>query len=285
MKRFLLLMTIVISTLALLATTAEAKRFGGGGSIGKQRTMTTPSTPRAPTAAPAPAAAPAPTPTPAPAGNKWLGPLAGLAVGAGLGALFASGGMGGLGGAMGGILMALAVGVVVMMLISMFRKKQEQPAMQYAGAGAPYGGSAEPVQQPASGSVIATAPVAGNIPADFPVEAFLRSAKTSFIRLQAANDRKDLDDIREYTTPEMFAEISMQLRERDNTPQKTDVVTVNAELLEVTHENDLAIASVRMSGQLRENNSAPESFDEIWHVQKNTKDDKAVWLLAGIQQI
>ena len=42
---------------------------------------------------------------------------------------------------------------------------------------------------------------------------------------------------------------------------------------------------VRMSGQLRANNGAPESFDEIWHVQKNLKDSKAVWLLAGIQQI
>ncbi|MFA5824448.1 MAG: Tim44-like domain-containing protein [Gallionellaceae bacterium] len=282
MKRFLLLLTIVLSSLSLLATTAEAKRFGGGSSIGKQRTMSPQQTQKAPAAAPAPTAA---TPAAAPAGNKWLGPLAGLAIGAGLGALFASGALGGLGGAMGGILMALAAGAIVILLISMFRKKQQQPAMQYAGAGAPYGGSSEPVQQAASGSVAAIAPVAGSIPADFPVDAFLRSAKTSFIRLQAANDRKDLDDIREYTTPEMFAEISMQIRERDNTAQKTDVITVNAELLEVAQENDTAIASVRMSGQLRENNSAPENFDEVWYVQKNTKDDKAVWLLSGIQQI
>jgi len=42
---------------------------------------------------------------------------------------------------------------------------------------------------------------------------------------------------------------------------------------------------VRMSGQLRENNGAPENFDEVWHVQKNTKDDKSVWLLSGIQQV
>jgi predicted lipid-binding transport protein (Tim44 family) len=282
MKRFLLLLTIVLSSLSLLATTAEAKRFGGGSSIGKQRTMSPQQTQKAPAAAPAPTAA---APAAAPAGNKWLGPLAGLAIGAGLGALFASGGLGGLGGAMGGILMALAAGAVVMLLISMFRKKQQQPAMQYAGAGAPYAGSSEPVQQPVAGSIAAVAPVVGNIPADFPVEAFLRSAKTSFIRLQAANDRKDLDDIREYTTSEMFAEISMQISERDNTSQKTDVVTVNAELLGVAQENDTAIASVRMSGQLRENNGAPENFDEVWHVQKNTKDDKSVWLLSGIQQV
>jgi predicted lipid-binding transport protein (Tim44 family) len=135
-------------------------------------------------------------------------------------------------------------------------------------------------------SNVVSAPVAtGNIPPDFPVESFLRSAKTSFIRLQAANDRKDLDDIREYTTPEMFAEVSMQLQERGNEPQKTDVVSVNAELLEVNTEHDHAIASVRMSGQLRENNSATENFDEIWHVQKNLKDDKSVWLLSGIQQV
>ena len=108
----------------------------------------------------------------------------------------------------------------------------------------------------------------------------MRSAKTSFIRLQAANDRKDLNDIREYTTPEMFAEISMQLQERDNAPQKTDVVNVNAELLEVNNENDFAIASVRMSGQLSENNGAAESFDEIWHVQKEP-EGRQVSLAAG----
>jgi predicted lipid-binding transport protein (Tim44 family) len=289
MKRFALLLTIVLTCISLLATSAEARRFGGGGSIGKQRTMSAPPQ-KSPAAAPAPGTSAQPAVAPQPAGNRWLGPLAGLAIGAGLGAMFAGGGMGGMGGAMGSILMMILAGVAVMFLISMFRRKQ-QPAMAYAGSGAPYagsgapyGGSAQPMQQPLSGGVAAPVTPA-NIPADFPVENFLRSAKTSFIRLQAANDRKDANDIREYTTPEMFAEISMQLQERDNTPQKTDVVSVNAELLEVNNENDLAIASVRMSGQLSENNAAAESFDEIWHVQKNLKDEKSVWLLAGIQQI
>lgn len=277
MKRLAILLTIVLTSLTLLATSAEARRFGGGSSFGKQRTMSAP-VQKAPAAAPAPGAPAQPAAAPQPAGNRWLGPLAGLAIGAGLGALFAGSGFG---GGMGSILMMILAGVAIMFVISMFRRKQA-PAMQYAGAGAPYGGSREPVQQPLGGSAPA---VAANIPADFPVESFLRSAKTSFIRLQAANDRKDLNDIREYTTPEMFAEVSMQLQERGDAPQTTDVVAVNAELLEVNTENDFAIASVRMSGQLRENNGAPESFDEIWHVQKNLKDNKAVWLLAGIQQV
>jgi len=285
MKRFLMLLTIALTCLSLFAATAEAKRFGGGSSIGKQRTMTPQAAPKAPAAAPAPSAAPTPNapPAPAPAGNRWLGPLAGLAIGAGLGAMFAGGGLGGLGGGMGGILMALIAAAVVMFLISMFRNKQPQP-MQYSGAGAPYG-NPDPAQQPVySAPAGASAAPAGNIPADFPVESFLRSAKMSFIRLQAANDRKDLNDIREYTTPEMFAEISMQMQERDNTSQRTDVIAINAALLEVANEGDMAIASVRFTGQLSENNGTPESVDEVWHVQKNLRDDKSVWLLAGIQQ-
>ncbi|OGA29741.1 MAG: preprotein translocase subunit Tim44, partial [Betaproteobacteria bacterium RIFCSPLOWO2_12_61_14] len=248
MQRFLSIALAMCLSLGLtMSFDAEAKRFGGGSSFGKQRTMAPQQAQKA--------AAPAPTAAPAPAGNKWLGPLAGLAIGAGLGAMFA-GGLGGLGGAMGGILMALAAAALVMFLIAKFRKPQ--PAMQYAGAGAPYG-NREPVPQPLAGGSAAAAPAAhaGNIPADFPVESFLRSAKTSFIRLQAANDRKDLNDIREYTTPEMFAEISMQMQERGDAPQKTDVVTVSGELLEVANEGDLAIASVRFTGQLRENNGAP----------------------------
>ncbi|MFZ1546829.1 MAG: TIM44-like domain-containing protein [Candidatus Nitrotoga sp.] len=280
MKRFLLFLTFTLAIFSMLTVTAEARRMGGGGNIGKQRTMSPQQTAKAPAAAPAPAA-------PA-AGNKWLGPLAGLAIGAGLGAMFA-GGMGGLGGAMGGILMALMAAGLVMFLVSRFRKSQaQQPAMQYAGTGA---SSYQPEsgQQPfAGGSTATSVPLANsssNIPADFPTEAFLRSAKTSFIRLQAANDRKDLNDIREYTTPDMFAEISLQLQERGDAPQKTDVQTINTQIIEVVNEGDHAIASVRMSGQLSENNGIPENFDEIWHVQKNLRDEKAVWLLSGIQQV
>ena len=205
-----------------------------------------------------------------------MGPLAGLAIGAGLGALFAGGGFG---GGMGGILMALVAVAIVMFVLSLFRSKQP---LRYAATQPPYGNAA-PVQQPAMSSA-AYAGSARNIPAGFPVEDFLRSAKVSFVRLQAANDSKDLNDIREYTTPEMFAEISMQLQERDATPQRTNVMSLNGELLQVVTENDLAIASVRFTGQLSENNGAPEVVDEIWHVQKNLRDVHSVWLLAGIQQ-
>jgi predicted lipid-binding transport protein (Tim44 family) len=277
MMKFLMLFTIAFTCLSLFAVSAEAKRFGGGVSIGKQRTITPQPAPSTPTAAPSPTQGL--TPSQQPAGNPLLGALAGLAIGAGLGSLFAGGG---LGGAMNGILITMAVGLSVMLLMSLFRKKGAQPTMQYASAGGSYGHAT--VHKSLSGSSSAPVSATGRIPADFPVDSFLRSAKTAFIRLQAANDRKDLNDIREYTTPEMFGEISMQMQERDNSAQKTDVITINAVLQAVVNEGDFSIASVRFTGQLSENNGAPVCIDEIWHVQKNLGDANSVWLLAGIQQ-
>ena len=163
--------------------------------------------------------------------------------------------------------------------------------MQYSGMEVNTGNTSVPPATPAPAAPAASTTMpahsgTANIPADFQVEPFLRNAKTSFIRLQAANDARDVSDIREYTTPEMFAEISMQISERALEPQKTEVMAINAELLEVVTERDLAIASVRFNGQLREApGKSPEAFDEIWHVQKNLKDPESVWLLAGIQQV
>ncbi len=278
MKRFMMLLTIAFTCLSLLSTVAEAKRFGGGSSFGKSRAMPSRQAQKAP--------ATTPTPAPASTANKWMGPLAGLAIGAGLATMF-SGGMGGFGGGMSSILMALLAAGIIMFLISKFKKFQ-QPNLQYAGGRAAYN-APEPVQRPndAGSGYLSGAAVsnAGNIPQDFPVESFLRNAKMSFIRLQAANDRKDINDVREYTTPEIFAEISMQMQERGDVMQKTDVIAIHAELLEVVNEGDFLIASVRFTGQLRENNGVTEYVDEIWHVQKNPLDDKSVWLLAGIQQV
>ena len=293
MKKLFTLLTLAVFSFGLVAFDAEAKRFGGGKSIGKQREAISPQA--APKSGQAPAAAPAPA---AAGGSKWMGPLAGLAAGGLLAALFMGGAFEGIN--MMDVLMLAALMAAVFFVVRMMRRpRQENTArpMQYSGMGTTGGSSPTPAgatpaeQMPASGTQAPTqaAPVTrstGNIPADFQVEPFLRNAKTSFIRLQAANDARDLSDIREYTTPQMFAEISMQINERGDEPQRTEVMSIDAELLEVVTENDTAIASVRFNGQLREApNSAPEAFDEIWHVQKDLKDSEAVWLLAGIQQV
>jgi predicted lipid-binding transport protein (Tim44 family) len=122
------------------------------------------------------------------------------------------------------------------------------------------------------------------VPAAFDAEGFSRIAKMIFIRLQAANDSADLDDLRRFTTPEMFASAKLDLQERGPTAQKTDVLKVDAEVLDVANEADRQIVSVRFHGQIVEAaGAAPVDFDEIWHLTK-PHDDSRSWAIAGIEQ-
>lgn len=281
MKNFLMFLMIALMTTSLFATVAEAKRFGGGSSFGKQRSMQNQQPRKAQNTQDAQS-----TPANKPAGNKWMGPLAGLAIGAGLMSMF-SGGMGGMGGGFSTLLMALLAAGVVMFLISKFKKAQlannfnSPSGMQYAGEPSFPNSNSVPGSGLGGNSNYSAN---SNIPPNFPVDSFIRSAKASFIRLQTANDNKDSNDVREYTTPEVFAEIVMQMQERGNVVQKTEVISIQAELLEVNDDAVFSVASVRFTGQLSENNGTIENIDEVWHIQKHLHDENAKWLLAGIQQ-
>jgi predicted lipid-binding transport protein (Tim44 family) len=115
---------------------------------------------------------------------------------------------------------------------------------------------------------------------------FVEGAKTHFIRLQAAWDAADWRDIRTYTSPQLFAELQQE-HPRSATPgQYTEVVTLNAELMQVERDDDLVVASVRFSGLIREETDGPaQPFDEIWHVQHPWASSEGDWLIAGIQQV
>jgi predicted lipid-binding transport protein (Tim44 family) len=131
----------------------------------------------------------------------------------------------------------------------------------------------------------AAAPAAVNVPEGFDSEGFLRVAKLNFVRLQAANDARNLDDLREFVTPEIYAEIKLEMNDRGTAQQQTDVVTLNAEMLEVVTEGHQHIASVRFNGMIREAaNAAATPFEEVWHLSKPV-DGSRGWAVAGIQQI
>jgi len=302
------LFAAIVTALALFLAIGEseaAKRFGGGGNLGKQRAAptqrdATPAPAGTPAAAPSPAAAPAGAAGAAAAAkpsfmSRWGGMLAGLAIGGLLASMFGAQ----MGPIIGMLLMGLAIAAIGFLLYRLFasRAAGPRPATSPADGGAQFSGEnpqpraggfsgigsrVEGAPAPAGSPVQAAAPVARP---SFDVEPFLRVAKTSFIRLQAANDSGDLDDIRDYTTPEVYAEIAMQVKERNGAPQRTEVVNLHAELVEAVVEGDYEIASVRFYGLLREGDAAnPAPFDETWHVRKDLRDRKGAWLIAGIQQ-
>lgn len=269
MTKIFALFFVALLGLGLTAQNADAKRLGGGSSIGKQ-TSSPQKQAQPPAQAPAPAA-------PAPSGaSRWLGPLAGLAAGGLLASLF----MGeGAGGAFGSMLMILALVAGAFFIFRMLRRPQPQP-VQYAGSA-----QKTMTDMPVSGGGATLPATRSTRPLWFEDAPFAREAKKHFIRLQDANDRGDLNDIREFVTPEMYAEISLQIQERAGKPNKTEVVTLNADIADVITDGDLVIASVRFTGLIREEANAPaESFSEIWHIQKSESQPGAAWFIAGIQQ-
>jgi len=279
MKALLAILAAGIMVFGLLPQDAEAaRRLGGARSLGTQRNVTPPTQ----KATPPQAQQAAPSAQPQPAGNRWLGPLAGLAAGLGLGWLLSQGGFG---AAMAAVVMALLAGVIIFALLKIFMRSRGAPAqpMQYASLGRETPPSAPRPEMPVSGlsSPPAAAPAApANVPAGFDTVAFLKQAKLNFIRLQEANDRRDLNALREVMTEQMFDAILADLSPDQH--GHTDVVSLDAELLEVTTEGDKHWASVHFGGMIRDGGE-PEPFSETWHLQKPVAGG-AGWLLSGIQQ-
>lgn len=287
MKKWLIMLFSVFLVTGFVIEEAEARRLGGARSLGVQRQATPPAQ-RPQQAQQQNAAQGAAAAQGARSGmGRWLAPLAGLAAGLGLAALF--------GEQMGSLLVALLIAAVVFFAIRALLRgmgagqNAQQQRMQYAGmdraaAGAPpaspppaatFGGSATNLQPEPTPS----------IPAGFDSEGFVREAKRQFVALQAANDRGDAEAIRDFCTDELYAELKRDIDERGGTAQQTDIVTLEAQLDQVTTEGPMHWATLRFSGMLREAGDGPATpFEELWHLQKPAVGNSG-WLLAGIQQV
>lgn len=314
MKTFLIALLAAASmTVTLLPETAEAKRFGGGKSFGKQYSM--PQQNAAPrqanqnTSQARPQAA-AGQRAAGSGASRWLGPLAGLAAGGLLASLFFGDAFSGL-----QVMDFLMIAVLIfggLMLFRLLRQKGARPApavagmpgaartteRDFGGASGGMAGGGESPRQPTGPSLgglggqrdgqhAAQAPetLREQMPQWFDAEGFVEGAKTHFIRLQAAWDAADFRDIREYTTPQLFAEIKREREALGDAPNYTEVVRLDAELLSVRRDLDQVVVSLRFTGLIRESENAPaDPLDEIWHVSHDWATAEGDWLISGIQQ-
>lgn len=337
MKRFALVALALGFTFTVWSDFADAKRMGGGRSLGMQRSMpvqkaapaaqpaATPQQAVAPQPAGKPATQPAPQTPPQAApqsrGSSWMGPIAGLAAGLGLAALASHFGFGEQ--LANGLMIALMVVLGIVVFGWVIRRILPNPGLATAKAGAG-GGLArsridvardtwQPARMPTAGSSAgssahdaeAVRPVEGpdvvtathqsaemasgepatfTLPAGFDADAFVHQAKVNFIRLQAANDEGNLDDLRAFTTPEVYAELKLDIDARKGASQKTEVIDLEAAIVDYVEEAERWVASVRYSGRLYEDESVVASdLDEVWHLAK-PKSGKTGWMVAGIQQ-
>ena len=281
MNRIFALTLATLLAVALPTHDAEAKRLGGGGMKRSVPTQTTPQTPPAQTpaapqqAAPAKQAGATPAAPAAAPKRSWLGPIAGLAAGLGLAALASHLGFG---AELANLMTMLLLAVVAVVVIRFLMRRFAAPKPQLAGANG-MNFRQEPAAWNAAPAASA-APVA-TTPADFDAAGFEKIAKQVFIRLQAANDAGDQADLRRFTTPAMYASIQHDLLERAGRTQRTEVLQLDARVVDVATENGQQIVSVRFWGLVREESEqAATDFDEVWHLVQSGE----TWLIAGIQQ-
>jgi predicted lipid-binding transport protein (Tim44 family) len=286
---------------AVASNEAEAKRVGGGQSIGRQSQAASPSGPgqAAQQAKPAQQGAPAA----APAGNRWMGPLAGIAAGLGIAALLSSLGLAeGLAQLLSN---ALLIGLVIVGCVMLFRfiANRRRPDLAYGHGAANRQQTnasqlldqlrqAQPESKPRGwaraamgGTAAAGAVNTPELSLGQDEVTFLESAKTTFMRLQRAWDRNEQGDLFELTTLEMFGRIKQDLEARGHQPSHTDVTQLDAEMLSVESNADETSVSVRFYGRMREDNAqTAQPFQEIWNMVRDAHGDQA-WRVAGIQQM
>ena len=250
----LILSAILAVTLTLSGTVAEAKRMGGGGSMGKQSSNVTQRQAPANNATNSPAAPAAAAAAVAPK-KPWGAMLGGLAAGLGLAWLASSLG---LGGAFGQIIMFALLALVVMVVIGFVMRKlksgkadspgatrgqspfafqgagntpENATARNYSPANVGNDASARPWERSATafngagnaasaagGSMIGsglTGSQSWGVPAGFDTESFLKACKANFVTLQDAWDRSDVQNLRSMMTDDMLEQIKTQLADRE----------------------------------------------------------------------
>ncbi|MBC8729589.1 Tim44 domain-containing protein [Paraburkholderia sp. UCT2] len=299
-----LAMALVLVAGTVASNHAEAKRIGGGSSVGRQSQTASPSGQgqRSQQAQPAQQAAPAAAA--AKPANRWMGPLAGLAAGLGIAALMSSLGLGeGLAQMLSNV---VVIGLVIVAGIMLFRfiANRRRPDLAYghdaangqrmngswlmnqSGQAAPetnFGAWPRTAMNPAAAAQTTTVP---GLPVGLDQAVLLASARTLFLRLQCAWDQNEQGDLFELTTPEMFAVIKRDLEDRGNQPSHTEITQLDVQLLSTEHNGSETLVSLRFHGQMREDEDAQtaQPFEEVWNIVGHGHGDPA-WRLAGIQQI
>ena len=322
-RLFTLLMAVVL--VGAFTFEAEARRMGGGKSMGRQSSNVTqrqanpPAAPGNPqqSAAAAGAAGAGTAAAGAAARKPWGAMLGGLAAGLGLAWLANSLGMG---AGFANLLLILLLGVVVVAVIRMVRRSRAgangNGGLAYQGAAGQAGAATPPQYNPTKvgndasarpwesqaaqfdggaaqgGSIIGSGLVGSQswgVPADFDINGFTEAAKRNFITLQDAWDRSDIPALRAMMTNNMLNEIQAQLNDREREApgkvNKTDVVSLDAQLLGIEELDDVYMASVEFNGMIRENDEpSPSPFREVWNMTK-PRDGRGGWLVAGVQAL
>lgn len=271
-----------------ISSSAEAARLGGGRSLGSKPSLNRSApapTPRQGTQQAAPGGAASP------ARGGFLGGMLGpILAGSLIGALFFGGAFSGL-----GMIDIVMIGLLIWLAMRLLRGRAastQQSAhtgsgqaqgygpgsRDYSGAWAHLAGDKAQASAPQSHASPGFVP-----PPGFDREKFMEGARLMYTRMQEAWDRRDLEDIRQFTTPGMFRLIEEQAKD-DPEPSTTTILTMQAAPHGFKREGSEEMISVYFDVLLREYaDRDAENAREIWHFARPASG--GTWKLDGIQQV
>ncbi|MDQ6953508.1 MAG: Tim44-like domain-containing protein [Mariprofundaceae bacterium] len=284
---------ITVSVLALFCLMvtgmnhdAQAKRFGGGMSFGKNFSK--------PHVSPSPKQGFAQKQNTAgkasPARGGMMGMLGGLMMGGLLGALLFGGSFDGI-----NFMDILLLGGIAFAIFWFMRKKSTATAKEnYAYAGQQ---QTQPessmLQEDAFTASESTPQTSSVIRPDVDENFFIPAAKDIFLRMQTSWDGKNMDDIRTFCTSEIASRIELDMNALGETKTQTDIAMLNADMLNTWIESDYEWVAVKFSALLKEDTLAStgeilesdsNNLDETWIFRHAQQSDDPTWYLAGIQQ-
>ncbi len=278
---------LLISFFSLLALeSSEARRMGGGRSFGKmppiKRQATTPPKP-------AENASPKNAPNAAASKRGGMGMLGGLAAGLGLAALAS---YLGIGEELMGLLVILGICFLFFVAFRAFFSKG-LARMALAGGSPERFPQTRVEESPENtnkkgdeGAQYAD----GNFEWEIPEkEKFLEVAKSKFIELQEHWSSGDLAKLENFCTSGLMEHLSREFKEEDRLYSNLSVVELNAFLegsktvKETSGEKAVLEVYIRFNGLMRDSDSLPIKFNEVWTLQKTNIPNQG-WLLAGIFQ-
>ena len=277
---------LLISFFSLLALeSSEARRMGGGRSFGKmppiKRQATTP--PKA-----AENVSPKNAPNAAVSKRGGMGMLGGLAAGLGLAALAS---YLGIGEELMGLLVILGIFLLCFIAFRVFLSKG-LARMAFAG-GSPERFPQTRVEERSDNITTRVNDEVhyanDNFEWEIPEkENFLDVAKSKFIELQEHWSSGDLAKLENFCTGDLMEHLSREFKKEDRMNSNLSVVELNAHLegsKTIKKESGATVSEVyiRFNGLMRDSESLPVKFNEVWTLQKTNNSNQG-WLLAGIFQ-
>jgi Tim44-like domain len=130
-------------------------------------------------------------------------------------------------------------------------------------------------------------PAPAALPPGLDVASLLVELRAQFVRLQAAWDAGETDTLRALTTPQMLDELCFEWPGAApvHAANRTDVVTLEAELLGFEELAGADLVSVEFSGLIREApGQAAVPFRELWMLARS-KHGESAWRLARHQAL